>query len=941
MRRLTPMLKIVDIFECDLRDIKSERKERFLRDSAVYTVGGEHPLPQLIVTVAATHAGLMTRNKAFYRPDVMKAHLDTFTKPFAKPVQVHHSDHVDPVGRVRSTRYVDISNRYMNPLRDFKNHFGGKTFLDAAAGTEKSFDQVNWILKNMQGMKDYQGLGYGELDLHISDAKTAEKILDERYLTVSVGFSTTEAYCSQCKQDWAGSDGPCEHTPGTMYDEVPMVLIPSNFLYEEVSWVNNPADPHAQVLNVAKIGSPALETVSAPDAINHDSAIVPILLGVTGEGIYRLDSYKDVDATRVQEILKVAKKKDSAQPELVEFEGVKFPKAAEALLTTDAKRENYVTDSKSAGDIPEHKHRVVVDPATGNGYADYVGGHSHEVMNSVVQPGGIHDYSEDKPILKGEHTHDLVEKITPLKDGVADDVTEDHNCPTCDKKMTKKKKKAAPNTGMAPMMSYNSYFCASCHPNQETENDPSDPNEGTPQDKDAVKDSETAKTPKHVGADGPKPEDQLPEDAQTKKRKAKRVSAQSVPNKAKKQDEVIELEDGAEVPEGYELIADELEITDEMLAMEDFYEKFICPILDELEAGDAKLSSAKRKGLKSSTFCGPNRSFPVPDCAHVTAARRLIGRFKGDKAGILACVSRKAKALGCDKSKDAFEPMDVVLVNPAEGATEKEIKVRISDSDDLQVVVHTLGSDVFEANKEKLYEIGKLLGMTATQVDSYVKGTGGTEGEAVALDTAIAASDMSLELNEKFADNVLQMILNLKDEDKRASMVKELLDKLIAADLLPNFDTEYNELVEENEALKNKVARLMTANRDLYVAKQTLLAETIVHISESLKKPGFTELDEEARTNKIKELTIRSVDSLNDSLRDATSEIAGAKATQPELDADATGQPGSLELEPDNKPVLETDGKVPFDPAAVRDMDDSTYQLARRLHQSFRGDPRK
>jgi hypothetical protein len=73
---------------------------------------------------------------------------------------------------------------------------------------------------------------------------------------------------------------------------------------------------------------------------------------------------------------------------------------------------------------------------------------------------------------------------------------------------------------------------------------------------------------------------------------------------------------------------------------------------------EAKLSGERRKKLSKSTFCGPDRSFPVPDCAHVTAARRLIGRYKGSgsKSSILACVSRKAKALGCEKpKKDAIE----------------------------------------------------------------------------------------------------------------------------------------------------------------------------------------------------------------------------------------------------------------------------------------------
>jgi hypothetical protein len=67
----------------------------------------------------------------------------------------------------------------------------------------------------------------------------------------------------------------------------------------------------------------------------------------------------------------------------------------------------------------------------------------------------------------------------------------------------------------------------------------------------------------------------------------------------------------------------------------------------------ARLSSAERKKLKGSTFCGPERSFPVPDCAHVTAAKRLIGRYKGpgDKADIMSCVERKEKSLNCETKK--------------------------------------------------------------------------------------------------------------------------------------------------------------------------------------------------------------------------------------------------------------------------------------------------
>jgi len=69
-----------------------------------------------------------------------------------------------------------------------------------------------------------------------------------------------------------------------------------------------------------------------------------------------------------------------------------------------------------------------------------------------------------------------------------------------------------------------------------------------------------------------------------------------------------------------------------------------------------KLTTKDRKKLKSGTFCGPGRSFPVPDCKHVAAAKAYLSRSKFSaetKKKIAACINRKAKALGCDVSKKA------------------------------------------------------------------------------------------------------------------------------------------------------------------------------------------------------------------------------------------------------------------------------------------------
>jgi len=69
-----------------------------------------------------------------------------------------------------------------------------------------------------------------------------------------------------------------------------------------------------------------------------------------------------------------------------------------------------------------------------------------------------------------------------------------------------------------------------------------------------------------------------------------------------------------------------------------------------------KLTTKDRKKLKSSTFCGPGRSFPVPDCKHVAAAKTYLGRSKfsaSTKKKIAACINRKAKQLGCNTENKA------------------------------------------------------------------------------------------------------------------------------------------------------------------------------------------------------------------------------------------------------------------------------------------------
>lgn len=158
-------------------------------------------------------------------------------------------------------------------------------------------------------------------------------------------------------------------------------------------------------------------------------------------------------------------------------------------------------------------------------------------------------------------------------------------------------------------------------------------------------------------------------------------TSESAEQPTESQDENVEVEDATEenTEETIEDFvarvtdADELSEEDEVKLYDAMWEEaeagfkdkeFTLEELDVEKLEDAKLTTEKRNKLAKSTFCGPNRSFPVPDCAHVVAARRLIDRTKisdATKEKILACVSRKAKAMGCDGSKktDSVETPNV------------------------------------------------------------------------------------------------------------------------------------------------------------------------------------------------------------------------------------------------------------------------------------------
>lgn len=270
-------VKFLDAVELVPLGITKEVKDFYGQDP---NVAKSKPLR---IRIAATHAGKVTRNNGFYLPHKMKDGASSFIAQYPKPIQVHHNDDVDPIGRVVAAAYIDTSNNFRTAiknktLKDYVKPIDLKlldSFIDGKKSPTSLVDiAITHFIRDSKLVDDpnYEGLGYIELLADITDPEAVQKVLDGRYLTGSTGASTNRAVCSVCKQDWA-SEGKCDHTPGRMYDEMKCVLIAGDLTYDEYSFVNRPADRHSRVIEVNINGIQDFVTIEQQsDIIVLDSA---------------------------------------------------------------------------------------------------------------------------------------------------------------------------------------------------------------------------------------------------------------------------------------------------------------------------------------------------------------------------------------------------------------------------------------------------------------------------------------------------------------------------------------------------------------------------------------------------------------------------------------------------------------------------------------------
>lgn len=211
----------------------------------------------LYVTVGLTNSGKVT-NSRIYPPMYVKDSIQSWTKPFQKPMLRNHDEEAEPLGRIQSVDWVSLDEQGIRLLKSASRYTQLLAALNAADAV-KCYKLMSdfGLLDN----SEWQGVGKLSCRVKVNDREAIEKFLDGRYQTVSWSTFTKGFTCMLCGAQWHKGK-VCEHEIGQMSDEGEKAIFMTGPLEgREVSIVNTPANSYSTV-----------ETMSFQDAENEESA---------------------------------------------------------------------------------------------------------------------------------------------------------------------------------------------------------------------------------------------------------------------------------------------------------------------------------------------------------------------------------------------------------------------------------------------------------------------------------------------------------------------------------------------------------------------------------------------------------------------------------------------------------------------------------------------
>lgn len=246
----------------------------------------------LIIEVAAIHEGL-TSNYNFYSKEDLEKSLTSWVEPYPKPIIMNHDLNSEPFGRVMAAK-----------------------------------------------MDDEDGSSFIRLQIAITDPVAAQKIMDKRYLTGSVGGRAGKAICSITGEDLANESAPrpgsSRYSRGKVYKGKLAYIKMEDISFKEYSFVNQPAD---QKSGVRKINSqdPENSIPSSEDWVAKSSAF-----------ILHMDKEEIISVQENESVLKNLKKKE-AHPTYLSLKGAFLT----ALAVHEGETDNNNTESLLYNDSSE------------------------------------------------------------------------------------------------------------------------------------------------------------------------------------------------------------------------------------------------------------------------------------------------------------------------------------------------------------------------------------------------------------------------------------------------------------------------------------------------------------------------------------------------------------------------------------------------------------
>jgi len=211
----------------------------------------------LIIEVAAIHEGL-TANYNNYSAEELEKALESWVEPYPKPIILNHDLSTEPIGRVIAAR------------------------MD----------------------KESDGSSFVRLQVAITDPVAAQKVMDKRYLTGSVGGRASKAVCSISGEDLAqetesGRPKMAKYRRGKVYKGKLAYIDMQDISFKEYSFVNQPADQKSGVRST-KFQDGNAEVAATDSWVAKSSAFV-----------LHMDNEDIISVEENESILKSMKKKDS------------------------------------------------------------------------------------------------------------------------------------------------------------------------------------------------------------------------------------------------------------------------------------------------------------------------------------------------------------------------------------------------------------------------------------------------------------------------------------------------------------------------------------------------------------------------------------------------------------------------------------------------------